>query len=345
MPPTPAAKPRRRRVPTPVTLTCAALILLPACPAPSRAGSPDAAATAVSHNPFRAHDCEAESTAPNPGLPTRAAVAPPPTLDALRDAPPFRSEASEADAARLAAVKQAALSLGMRAGFNRGIYCHQKDLTRLADQLDRQYDFTKLLYDAGGGFYFEPGVVTEHANEITFAEGGTKAASSTSRVVLNAREQLVTRARHWTQYLVVDIEPLAPISPYNRPKSEDMSAWNAWVKDGWQRGLQQAADTMNALWSELDRDYIGMLNFRRLANEQRLQLPRIVVNNRGVTGNADEIRVNDTEIEIKRPSGLTTNPAKWRALPFAAPLPTPVPPPAAAPPSTPPGAGPTRLKP
>ena len=349
MPPLPAATPRsHRRTPSPgtrtrVALSLAALILLPLSTAST------ANAAGPTPNPFRTQACEAESMSPNPTGPARAAAAPPPTLEALRNNPPYRSESAEADAARLAAVKQSAKSLGLRAGFARGIWCHQRDLERLAAKLDQLYDFNRLLEPIGGGLFLEPPIVMEHGFEVTFSEDNRKAATSSGRTVLLPSERPVTRPRHWTEYLVVDVEPLAPEHPKNRPEAKDRDQWDAWVKDGWQSGLQQAADTMDLLFAELDRDYLGMLTYRRLINEGRAVAPRATATNRGVTGNANEVRVNNTEIEIKRPSGLVTNPAKWRALPFAASPPTPSAPPTpgygAAPAPAPSSSAPTRLKP
>ena len=313
---------RQRRAPCTIALLAAVVFSgLPAiAPTAAHAGtSGTLQAQRPATNPFRTRDCEASTTVPFPSSTSRAAAAPPLTLEQLREQPPYRDGTAEADAARQTALRQSALSLGMRAGFNRGIYCHQLDLDRLSAQLDRQYDFVKLLYDAGSGQYWEPGIIVEHGPEFVSSDDQRKVATTSSRTVIKSREILVRNARNWRDYLIVDIEPLAPEHPKNRPESKDRDQWEAWVKEGWQRGLQQAADTMNQLWSELDQDFLGMLAFRRYAAEQKLMLPRVVVTNRGVTGNENEVRTDDTEVEIRRPSGLNPNAAKWRALPFVAP--------------------------
>lgn len=313
----------RRLAPCTLALLAAAIGLtaLPVLtPTAARAGtSVTPQGQHMTTTPFRTRDCEASTTVPFPSASSRAAAAPPLTLEQLREQPPYRDGTAEADAARQSALRQSAKSLGMRAGFNRGIYCHQLDLGRLAGQLDRQYDFVKLLYDAGSGQYWEPGIIVEHGPEFISSEDQRKVATTSSRSVIKSRELLVRTARNWRDYLIVDIEPLAPEHPKNRPASKDRDQWEAWVNEGWQSGLQQAADTMNHLWSELDQDFLGMLAFRRYAAEQKLMLPRVVVTNRGVTGNDNEVRIDDTEVEIKRPSGLNPNPAKWRAIPFVAP--------------------------
>ena len=265
---------------------------------------------------IRSPDCEGAALA-NAMTLTGEREAPPQDLSALKENPPFREDSNAADVARLASVRQSAISLGMRAGFNRGIWCYQRQIERVSKRLDKTFNFGALLFQAGGGFLYEPGIVTEDMDDRAVKDDGKRAASASNRIVLAARENLVSRPRDWRQYLIVDIEALAPEHPANRPQSGDREQWEKWVAEGWRRGLQQATDTMDELWSRLDRDYVGMVTYKRLMLEGKLEKPKSYVAVRGVTGNEAELRVDDTEVQTTKPSGLQPNAGKWRAnLPF-----------------------------
>lgn len=263
--------------------------------------------------------CEGVMDLPSPQAGSTDAE--PPSLAALREAAPYRQLDTSGDAARLAMVRQSAISLGMRAGFNRAIWCRQQEVMRRAVELDRIYDFRALLFDAGAGFMFEPGVVTEEFDARKVDRSGMRAAAAASRIVMSATEAggIVTRARDWRQYLIVETEPLAPQAPEARPLPDDATLWRGWVAEGWKRGLRQATDTMDALWNRLDRDYVGMVSYRRMMLEGKVAPPRSVVTDRGVTGNIGEVRVGDVQVETRRPGQLEANPARWRPLPFITP--------------------------
>lgn len=265
----------------------------------------------------RATDCDGKAMASASAVLDPGSNVAPPDLATLTSDPPFKEDVEPGDLARLASVRQSALSLGMRAGFNRGIWCYQKEIERFAAKLDRIFNFAALSFEAGGGFMYEPGVVSEDFDARTVRDDGLRAASASDRVVLAARENLVTRSRNWRQYLILEIEPLAPEHPANRPKSSDRASWEGWLAEGWRRGLQQAADTMTENWALLDHDYIGMITYKRLMIEGKIERPKSYINTRGVTGNADEIRIDDTEVQTTKRSRLQPDRAKWNGdLPF-----------------------------
>ena len=257
----------------------------------------------------------------------------PPSLTTLKTEAPYRQLDKSGDSARLAMVRQSALSLGMRAGFNRGIWCRQQEIQRRTAALDRIYDFRALLFDAGGGFMYEPGIVTEVFDARKINSTGTRAASAAARIAMSPaeKERLVTRARDWRQYLIVETEPLAPQAPEARPLPEDASQWQGWVAEGWRRGLRQANDTMDDLWNRLDKDYLGMIAYRRMMLEGKIAPPRTVVTDRGVTSDAvtspdpakvrpaSEMRIGDVQVETRRAGQLRPDPAQWHPLPFISP--------------------------
>jgi hypothetical protein len=264
-------------------------------------------------------ECAARDLQPAGATGTNGGLTAPPTLTEIEKAAPYRQLDKDEKGDKLHSIRQSALSLGMRAGFNRGIWCEEAEIRHNAARLDRMFDFRSLLFDAGGGYMFEPGIVTEQHNVGVVSEDGTRAASVADRVELVSREHLVRGPRSWRQYLLgVDITPLAPEAPENRPTDDMRDQWNAWVAEGWRRGLAQASENVDVMWNMLERDYLGMIGYRRMLLEGKLRHPRAVITDRGVTGGGDHLQIDDVEVDIARRGSLEGNTTRWHALPFAA---------------------------
>ena len=79
-------------------------------------------------------------------------------------------------------------------------------------------------------------------------------------------------------------------------------------------GLQQANEIFAADLSRLKRDYLGIVLYRRLLAQGMITSPKVAKADLGVTGDADQIRINDEVMRITAHSALQPNSNQWNPV-------------------------------
>jgi defect-in-organelle-trafficking protein DotC len=212
------------------------------------------------------------------------------------------------------AQREAALSYGARGGFASRAYEIMEHLDDYEGVLDGVIDFRQLLIKAPSGLMIEPPIVREAVDAMTITDGGNEAAVADQVLKINRQAKIVSAARNWRQYLTMTYETeIAPPPRVLWPKDKDEQAqWNAWVKQGWEAGLQQAEDTFTANLNQMVSDYNGMVRYRTLLAEGKITQPYAMHEDRGVTGGNNEMRVGDRALRITGPSQFMTGADLWK---------------------------------
>lgn len=97
------------------------------------------------------------------------------------------------------------------------------------------------------------------------------------------------------------------------PKNkEEAAAWNCFIHIGWQQGIELANQIFAANLARLKRDYNGMILYRSLLAQNMVTAPFVSKTELGVTGDANEMRINDRVLRIAAVSQLNTNPDTWK---------------------------------
>lgn len=208
---------------------------------------------------------------------------------------------------RLQAIRETATELGARGGLAwRSVQINQS-LKNQAEYLDHVFDFNQLLL----AHNVLPPVLTEADNSLNLAsDTSIRLASKIYKIQANAR--FVTAPPTWRSYLTMN---------YDRPQMPDQSllprtqaeakAWDLYLKKGWKQGLIQANDIFRVNLSRLKRDYNGIILYRKLLAEHMVSSPFVAHANMGVTGDGNELRINDRQLRITALSQLQPNSNKW----------------------------------
>lgn len=222
----------------------------------------------------------------------------------------YRSTKTKVNAIRLKAIEETATALGARGGLAWRSAQINQSLKRQARYLDTIFNFNQLLI---GGNVLPPVLV--EANNPTSLDSDTtiRLASKTYRIKAQAR--FVTAAPTWRTYLVMDFKkpdmPDRTLLPQTRAEAE---VWNQDIEDGWKRGLTQANQIFSANLSELKQDYLGIILYRKLLAKGMVTAPYVAKAELGVTGNSNELRIDDRVLRITSTSKLQTNPNKWKPV-------------------------------
>ena len=250
-------------------------------------------------------------------LPTMAVAAePPPELVEVAAAGPSREfTASFAEEKRGSAVRAAALGYGARAGLARRGWEIARMLDRHAAQLSNIFRFRDLLLKEGG-FSVMPPVASETRSAFRLDRGGAKAATARRVLRIVAPERLVSAPPDWRDYLMRSWAPAeAPVSVLFPRTDGERRRWEEWIAKGWERGRALADDVFASDLDRLERDFSGIVLWRRLNIARMATAPVIEVGDAPVSGGPRVLRIDEGFAELGERARLVPQASKWRPLP------------------------------
>jgi defect-in-organelle-trafficking protein DotC len=118
----------------------------------------------------------------------------------------------------------------------------------------------------------------------------------------------------WQAYLIMDFKEAEMPPAMLLPKDDSEQAqWKKWVAEGWKKGEEQAEATLQANLDRLNRDFTGMVRYKKLAEEKLVNMPRIAGTDLGTTGTGQDMRQNDRAVKIMQPASLNVQSREWSA--------------------------------
>lgn len=200
---------------------------------------------------------------------------------------------------REGAIKEAALSYGARGGLAARTFEIRKELTATSAYLDKVFDFTQLLIPAPSGLLIEPPIVSADENAMIIGKGGQEAAVADRIYNINVNAKIVAAARRWENYLERDWGEVTPPPDILLPETkEEREAWIKYVREGWEKGYEQANEIFEEDLLQLTADYQGMVRYRVLLTQGMITPPYALQVDRGVTGGGNSMRVGDRAVQI-----------------------------------------------
>ena len=208
-------------------------------------------------------------------------------------------------------MRKEALSLGAQAG----LYVQGKKLdawlvTRAA-QLDKTYDFRRLVYPASlhvqdrlTGTSLLPPIV-EFSQNFTRLEGPDTLHISRSFYRISQQAKFSTVVPNWREYLWqgwpkpnLDAVPRV-LLPDN---AAERKVWVANVRRGFTLGEAQAMTDFRTSLARLQRDFLGMVLYRKLEMQGKIGAPILAHATKGnvVSANGRDLRVQSEALRITR---------------------------------------------
>lgn len=210
------------------------------------------------------------------------------------------------------AMREAALSFGARGGLSHRAREISERLQRHANRLDATFDFRRLALPAPSGLLIEPPVVTQAESALVIGQRGQTAAVADLILRINDPARLISAPRSWRTYLERDFGPVEPPPAVLLPRDdEERALWRGWVTEGWNLGIEQAQAIYEADLNRLLRDFNGMVRYRGLLAQGMITEPFADLEDRGITGGGNEMRVGDRGVRITGPSQLNPRGERW----------------------------------
>ncbi len=210
---------------------------------------------------------------------------------------------------RQAALRETALSLGAQAGLAWRAKIIDDALVKQTRHLDSIYDFNTLILEHN----VLPPVLVEGRQTLNLADAQTiRISDRTYKVAKQAR--FVTTPPDWRQYLWLDYrKPDYPDLSLLPRTAEEREIWCSNVEKGWRNGVSQANTILEENIARLREDFTGMILYRKLLSMNMVSPPYVSHTDLGVTGDGEEIHIDDRVLRITALPALNINSDEWRA--------------------------------
>ncbi len=214
---------------------------------------------------------------------------------------------SQINPMRLKALQDTATQLGATGALAWQSLQIDHSLKGQQQYLNHVFDFNQLLLQHN----VLPPVLVEADNTLNLADNDSiRLASKTYKIQSPA--EFVTAPPTWQQYLWMDYaKPEMPDHTLLPTTQAEANVWDASLKQGWQQGITQANQIFSVNLNRLKRDYTGMVLYRKLLAQDMVSAPYVAKSDLGVTGDANQIRINDQVLRITAHSQLQTDSQKW----------------------------------
>lgn len=229
-------------------------------------------------------------------------------LQRLGRAPVAGKNVVKISAIRLTALEDTALSTGAQAGLAWRAKQINAELASRTNELDETYNFYGILL----AHDVLPPVLEEADDSLNLADPSTiRLAAKTYKIVSQAR--FVTAPPTWRDYLWMNYQaPEAPSITLLPRNSTEQKVWDHYVNQGWNNGIHQADNIMAANLARINRDYKGMILYRKLYAENMVSAPYVARTNLGITGDASHMNINDQVLRITALPELNLRGNTWK---------------------------------
>lgn len=206
-------------------------------------------------------------------------------------------------------LKETALSLGAQSGLAARARIIDDQLVRQARRLDAIYNFNALILEHN----VLPPVLLEGQNTLNLANTqNIRISDRTYKVAKQAR--FITTPPNWRQYLWMDFnQPESPNITLLPKTRDEKLLWKQYVAKGWKNGVEQADRILEESVARIKEDFQGMILYRKLLAMNMVSPPYVSHTDLGVTGDGDEIRIDDRVLRITALPALNVNSKEWRA--------------------------------
>lgn len=241
--------------------------------------------------------------------------APPPMLSEI-EVGSFEEAPDTMTRLRRESLREITLAYGAQLGNARRTWEIEKLLEHRAPQLSDIYDFHRVIITAprDTGVLIPP--IVARAKDAYETKGGDEASAANEYLKIIAPGRLSPVVPTWRDWLLMPHTKPEPPPRAALPKDgAERELFMSVLEEGWRAGYEQADLALEERTNKLDRDYRGMLEYRRLVSLGMMKEMAVAGANFGVTGGGDTMRIGERTVRIVGAAGFNTNAKSWRPVP------------------------------
>lgn len=211
---------------------------------------------------------------------------------------------------RVKSLEDSAMSIGAQGGLAWASDKINIQLGRDRKYLETIFNFNAMVLSHG----VMPPILEEGDNSLNLADSNTiRVADRTYKIIQQAR--FATTPPNWREYLWLDYaKPSLPDKTLLPRTTAEQEIWRRGIQNGWEKGIQQSYSIFQQNLARLKRDYRGMVIYRKLLQEKMISPPFVARTELGVTGDGNDMRINDQVLRIVELPRLQTNSKHWNAV-------------------------------
>ncbi|MCQ0090358.1 hypothetical protein DC366_15905 [Pelagivirga sediminicola] len=220
------------------------------------------------------------------------------------------------DEERYDLLREAAVSYSAQAGYQHRVWEVMRQLERDSPKLSRTFDFNRISYSAPRETgYILPPVVSRATAAINVDESGQSAVAADEFYRLEIPGRIVTIVPTWRDYLVIPLEEASdPDDDFLPQDKEEKQVFDRFAAEGWQAGVEQADEALALNFVRLKRDYLGMIEYRRMVQAGLVRELVIQSSERRSAGDGDELFIGERRVKIVSSARFVRDPSQWKPL-------------------------------
>ena len=228
--------------------------------------------------------------------------------------PPAIVQQAEISSIRLESLQQAAVIMGTQAGMVRQAKATNELLEKESNKLDRVFNFNAMM--------LAPNVISPVLTEgrTTYSQNADDEIRISDRMFkIEKGAKFVPHPPTWRDYLQQNTTTTKVAPPHFSllPRNEaEKMVWDEWVKKGWAEGTEQSGKLFQQGLARLQRDMVGMIQYKVLVKQGLVSAPIVAAANMGTTGGGSQMNVNDQVFRISVPTNLIADPKLWKNYPI-----------------------------
>ena len=254
-------------------------------------------------------------TPPSIGLNDDLRIGPPPPSSPGQVRIPMASVDKEPEIApiRVNALTEGAQAYGSQMGYARRSWEIMRRMEDRSSQLSEVFEFGRVVERAPvrAGVVIPP-VVSRNFDAYDLGPEGREAAVADEYLTIIRPGRLAPIEPTWRDYLVLNPttpdEPARSLLPEN---GEERDVFTAAFEAGWEAGVAMADTEFANRLARLQRDYTGMLQYRRLVAQGMMDRMVLEDADFGVTGGGNEMRIGNRNVRITSDAEFRANPDQW----------------------------------
>lgn len=221
-----------------------------------------------------------------------------------------KKKAAKISAIRIIGIKQIARGLGAQASLAKRSYQLNAMLHSQKRRLDHIFNFNYLMLNQN----VVPPILAEGRGTLNLADNFTIRISDHEYKIIQP-PRFATVAPNWRHYIWMRYKaPEKPDATLLPQSKSERKIWNKYVRIGWDEGVTQADQIFSANLSRLERDYQGMILYRKLLAQNMVTKPYVSKAELGITGSGNDLHINDRILRITSIPQLQVDPRNWRPV-------------------------------
>lgn len=224
--------------------------------------------------------------------------------------------ANAVDAARYSALRDAALAYSAQAAYERRSWEILKELEVKSSALSQEFNFNDVVYKAPRETgYVVPPVVSKAKEAITITDGGRESVAADEYYRIEKPGRLVAVIPSWRDYLVMGIDKTPdPSDQFLPSETEERKVWDRYMAEGWRQGRMQAEEALKENMNLLRRDYLGMVEYRRLVDAGLVNSMVITSSEVRAKGTPEELFIGQRRVKIENSATFNSDPRRWKPI-------------------------------